>query len=207
MARPREHGFTLLETLVTLVVASLAMMMMFQALAGFNHARERIAALEGVRNNDAVVLDWLRDSFQGVVAIEATAGVARQPGDPSAGLRGTADGFTALTLAPLLGQVGTPVRVQWHIERSRSGNTLTYQEPGRAPLTLPLRDASELRFVYLDESGAATPEWPPKTGLQAPLPSAIELQLGDGAQMRVVAQAIGTPRPMQLAPYTAGDDE
>ena len=207
MARLGERGFTLLETLVMLVVSSLAIMMMFQALAGFNHARERISALEGVRNNDAVVLGWLRDSFRGVVAIEPTAGVTRKSDDPAAGLRGTADGFTALTLTPLLGQAGAPVRVQWQIERSVNGSILIYQETGRTPLTLPLRDAGELHFVYLDKSGTATPEWPPNSGLQTPLPNAIELQLGHGAQMRVVAQAIATPRPMQLAPYTVGEDE
>ena len=207
MRGPRERGFTLLETLVMLIVSALALMMMFQALAGFNHSRERMGALESVRNNDAVVLGWLRDNFRGVVAIEATPGVARQPDDPAAGLRGAADGFTALTLAPLLGQNGAPVEVQWRIAHTDSGSALIYQEAGRAPLTLPLRDASELSFAYLDANGVVTAEWPPQAGLQAPLPSAIELRLGSGARTRVVAQAIATPRPMQLAPYTVGDNE
>ena len=206
MIRSREHGFTLLETLVMLIVSSLAVMMLFQALASFNHSRERIAALEGVRNNDAVVLGWIRDSFRGVVAIDAP-GTTAKPDDPAAGLHGTAEGFTALTLAPLLGPPGTPVKVQWSIERGASGNRLVYREAGQAPLILPLRDAGELRFGYLDHDGKAATSWPPKLGLQAPLPVAIELQFGSGAQLRVVAQSIATPLPMQLSPYTNEDDQ
>lgn len=206
MTRSREHGFTLLETLVMLVVSALAVMMLFQALAGFNHSRERVAALEGVRNNDAVVLDWIRGSFRGVVAIDAP-GTTPKPDDPAAGLRGTAEGFTALTLAPLLGPPGTPVKVQWSIERGAVGSRLVYREEGQAPLTLPLRGAGELHFAYLDRDGKSAASWPPKLGLQAPLPAAIELQFGSGAQVRVVAQSIATPLPMQLSPYSSEDEQ
>lgn len=207
MAGSRGHGFTLLETLVMLIISSLAVMMLFQALAGFNRSRERIAALEGVRNNDKVVLDWIRDSFRGVVAIDAP-GTQPKPDDPAAGLHGTAKGFTALTLAPLLGPPGTPVEVQWSIERGANGNRLVYREAGQAPLTLPLRDAGELHFAYLDHDGKITDSWPPKLGLQAALPAAIELQSGGNASpVRVVAQSLAAPLPMQLSPYTNEDDQ
>lgn len=205
MSRSRERGFTLLETLVMLIISSLAVMMLFQALAGFNHSRQRIAATEGVRNNDAVVLGWIRESFRGVVAIDAP-GKPPKPDDPAAGLRGDADGFTALTIAPLLGPQGTPVKVQWRIESDARGQRLVYEEAGQAPLILPLGGTGGLRFVYLDQDGEAMTSWPPQLGLQAPLPVAIALQFGSGAQTRVVAQSIATPRPMQLAPYTNEDD-
>lgn len=206
MTRSRQRGFTLLETLVMLIISSLAVMMLFQALAGFNHSRERVAALEGVRNNDAVMLGWIRESFRGVVAIDAP-GTTPKPDDPAAGLRGTDQGFTALTVAPLLGPSGVPVKIQWSIENGADGKQLIYREAGQAPLTLPLRGTSELQFAYLDHNGKTTTSWPPKLGVQAPLPVAIELQFGSGVQTRVVAQSIATPRPMQLAPYSNEADQ
>lgn len=204
MRRLRTHGFTLLETLVMLIISSLTVMLLFQTLAGFNHSRERIAALEGVRNNDVVVLGWVRDSFRGVVAIDAP-GTTPKPDDPAAGLRGTIDGFTALTMAPLLGPAGNPVKVRWGIERDTGGSHLVYQEEGRPPLTLPLRDAGDLHFAYLDHDGKVVTSWPPKLGLQAPLPTAIELQFGGSTHM--VVQSIAAPMPMQLPAYTTDADE
>jgi hypothetical protein len=206
MTRSHRSGFTLLETLVMLIISSLAVMMMFQALAGFNRSRERIGAIEGVRNNDVVVLGWVRDSFRGVVAID-TPGATPKPDDPAAGLHGTADGFTALTVAPLLGPAGVPVKVQWSVEHGANGSHLIYQEEGQPPLTLPLRNASDLHFSYLDQEGKAMTNWPPKLGLQAPLPTAIELQFGSAEQARVVVQSITAPLPMQLPAYAPETDE
>ncbi len=196
----RARGFTLLEMLVTLVISSLAVLMLFQTLAGFSHTRERLAAREAVRNNNAVVLGWIGDSFRGVVAIKAP-GMTLQADDPAGGLHGDADGFTALTLAPLLGPTGTPTKVTWRIARDPDNVHLTYQEDGQEPLSLPLRDADNLRFAYLDHDGKAQDSWPPKLGEQIALPSAIELQYGHGAQAHTVTQAIAAPLPMQLTTY------
>jgi len=97
---------------------------------------------------------------------------------------------------------------RWSIERGSGGNRLVYREAGQAPLTLPLRDAGELHFAYLDQDGKAQDSWPPELGLQAPLPVAIELQSGGSTQpVRVVVQSLATHLPMQLAPYTNQDDQ
>lgn len=204
--RARRQGFTLLETLVMLVVSSLAVMLMFQALAGFDRSRQRVAALEGVRDNDAVVLGWIRDSFRGLVALAGT-GKARQPGDPAAGLHGDADGFTALTLSPLLGPAGVPVTVRWSIRRDARGDALVYRETGHAPLTLPLRDAGDMHFAYVGKGGKSTPDWPPELGVQAAMPQAIELHYGTAGDPHVIHQALATPLPLELAPYTVEENE
>ncbi|MDE2308858.1 MAG: type II secretion system protein [Xanthomonadaceae bacterium] len=202
MAGPRRaRAFTLMETLVMLLISALAMSLMFQALAGFNRSRQRAAALEGVRDNGTVVLDWLRDSIRGLVALDMT-GLTVKADDPVLGLKGDARGFTATTLDPLLGAAGVPVTVSWRVQPAAGGDRLVYREAGQPPLTLALRDAGALHFAYLDRDGKALPGWPPKLGLQKPLPQAIEL-LGDGSGgSQVMVQSIAVPRPMPLTPYT-----
>lgn len=200
----RARGFTLMETLVVLLISALAMTLMFQALAGFNRARQRVAALEGVRNNGTVVLDWLRDSIHGLVALDMT-GLTVRADDPVLGLRGDQNGFTATTLTPLQGAAGVPVTVQWKV--STDGTSLIYDETGKAPLTLPLRDQSGLQFAYLDAKGKALASWPPRLGVQVALPQAIELRSGHDNDEQVMLQSIAVPRPMPLTPYTNPGDQ
>jgi prepilin-type N-terminal cleavage/methylation domain-containing protein len=203
-ATRRARGFTLMETLVVLLISALAMSLMFQALAGFNRSRQRVAALEGVRNNGAVVLDWLRDSIHGLVALDMT-GLTVQADDPVLGLRGDQNGFTATTLAPLLGAAGVPVTVQWKV--SADGTSLIYDETGQAPLTLPLGDRSDLQFAYLDSKGKTLASWPPKLGVQLALPQAIELRSGQDNHKQVMLEPIAAPRPVLLTPYTNPGDQ
>ncbi|MDE2156359.1 MAG: hypothetical protein KGJ32_10765 [Xanthomonadaceae bacterium] len=197
----RARAFTLMETLVMLLISALAMTLMFQALAGFNRSRQRAAALEGVRDNGAVVLDWLRDSIRGLVALDMT-GLTVKADDPVLGLKGDAQGFTATTLDPLLGAAGVPVTVSWQVQPAAGGDRLVYRETGQQPLTLSLRDAGTLHFAYLDQDGKALPGWPPRLGLQVPLPQAIELLTDGGSGSQVMVQSIAVPRPMPLTPYT-----
>ena len=206
IGRRRARAFTLMETLVMLLISALAMTLMFQALAGFNRSRQRAAALEGVRDNGAVVLDWLRDSIRGLVALDMT-GLTTNADDPVLGLKGDAQGFTATTLDPLLGAAGVPVTISWHVQPAASGDRLVYRETGQQPLTLSLREVGTLHFAYLDKDGKALPSWPPQLGLQVPLPQAIEL-LSDGSDgSQVMAQSIAVPRPMLLTPYTNPEDQ
>jgi len=207
MAGPRrQRAFTLMETLVMLLISALAMTLMFQALAGFNRSRQRAAALEGVRDNGAVVLDWLRDSIRGLVALDMT-GLTTNADDPVLGLKGDARGFTATTLNPLLGATGVPVTVSWQVQPAAGGDRLVYRETGQPPLALPLREVGTLHFDYLDQDGKAHASWPPQLGLQKPLPQAVEL-LTDGSDgSQVMAQSIAVPRPMPLTPYTNPGDQ
>lgn len=197
----RERAFTLMETLVMLLISAMAMALMFQALAGFNRSRERVAALEGVRNNGTVVLDWLRDSIRGLVAFDMT-GLTVNADDPVLGLKGNAQGFTATTLNPLLGTTGVPVTVSWQVQPAADGDRLVYRETGQPPLTLPLREVGTLHFDYLDKDGKAHASWPPQLGLQKPLPQAVELLTDGGDGSQVMTQSIAVPRPMPLTPYT-----
>lgn len=195
------RGFTLMETVVMLLITALAMTLMFQALAGFNRTRQRVAALEGVRDNSAVVLGWLRESIRSLAALNMT-GLTVKADDPAVGLKGDDQGFSATTLAPLLGASGMPVAVRWQAETRVGGNRLVYKQAGQQPLTLPLRQTGELRFAYLDKQGKTHSSWPPRLGVQEALPQAIELQIGRSGHDQVMVQSIAVPTPMPLTPYT-----
>lgn len=198
-------GFTLMEMLVMLIVSALAVMLMFQALASFSRSRERVAALEGVRDNDTVVLGWLRDSIRGLVSFDPT-GLTLNPKDAGQGLQGDASGFSATTLVPLLNPTGEPVLVQWHVGADLAGGQLVYQESAQKPLTLSLHAVHSMHFAYLDKAGKEHAQWPPRLGLQDALPDAIELVIDGDRGVRVLTQAIATPRPMKLTPYANGGD-
>ena len=205
MKRPTgSAGFTLMETLVMLIVSALAVTLMFQALASFSRSRERVAALEGVRDNDQVVLAWVRESIRGLVSFDPT-GLTLGPHDAGQGLQGDASGFTATTLAPLLHRTGEPVVMQWRVAAGPAGSQLEYQEPGQKPLTLTLHDVHSMHFAYLDKDGKEHAHWPPRLGLQEALPDAVELVVDGDNGVRVLAQAIAAPRPMMLTPYANGD--
>lgn len=216
----RQRGFTLMETLVMLIISALAVTLMMQALSSFNRSREHIVRLEGVRDNDSVALGWLGDSLRGLVSVSSAA----QPGkviEPAAlddtdagnGLKGDANGFSAQTLTPLLGPPGVPVTVQWQVVRNAgSGDSLEYREPGHQPMILPLNDADALAFSYLDSDGKVHDTWPPKQGLQDPMPQTIQLQIagqggGHADHVRVLARSPMAPQPMVLTPYAPPEDE
>lgn len=201
----RSRGFTLMETLVMLIVSALAVTMMFQALASFSRSRQRIAALEGVRDNRAVLFGWISDSIRGIVAIDPASLPVSESDDPQVGLRGDSRGFEASTISPLMGTAGVPAVIRWELQDAPHGARLVYHEAGRAPLFFALGES--VHFEYLDEKGQLHRTWPPKLGEQKALPDVIELTADDGDRHVLVAGSIAAPYPQRLAPYDLEVDQ
>lgn len=196
----RATGFTLMEMLVTLIIAALAVMLMFQALASFNHARQRSAAIESVRDNRTVMADWVGSTIRGIVAIDPSSLTNSHAGEPQRGLTGDATGFTALTLSPLEGRAGVPAVIGWRIVANARGGALVYSEAGGQPITLPM--GSSLRFSYLDHAGKWHAQWPARQGTYVALPDAIELTYVRNGEPQSLAAAIAAPIPRKLASWT-----
>lgn len=195
----RARGFTLMEVLVTLIITALAVALMFQALGSFNHARVRTAALEGVRDNKAVMASWIGDTIRGIVAVDPRSLAVSNKGDPELGLTGDANGFSALTVSPLEAGTGMPTVIHWQVEQRLAGDVLAYRETGGQVLYLPM--GQSLRFAYLDDKGKLHQQWPPEQGLQQALPDAVQLTYTDDGQPKVLVTAIAAPRPTLLGPY------
>ena len=196
------QGFTLMEMLVTLIITALAVVLMFQALASFNHSRVRISSLEGVRDNKAVMAGWVGDTIRGIVAVDPRSLAVSEKGDPELGLTGDANGFSAMTVSPLESGTGMPTVIRWQVDRGPAGDGLAYREAGRQTLHLPLGES--VRFAYMDDKGKLHSQWPPEVGLQQALPAAIQLTWSENSQPRVLVAAIAAPRPTLLAPYDLG---
>lgn len=159
----RARGFTLMETLVVLVIVSLTTAALFQMLGAYRIARERVAAQAAGIDRRALVQAWFTDSVHGLLAIE------RAP------MRGTPARFAATTLNPLFGTPGAPAEVSWALQQGTEGWMLRYAEDGRERWSARVESATAPRFVYYAADGAESTQWPPALGLQTPLPASIAL--------------------------------
>lgn len=202
MSRPQPrrrgaaHGFTLMETLVMLVLVGLAVGMMFQMLGGYRIAAERVAAQAGGIDRATLVDAWFRSTVNGLHPTEDLL------------LEGDRSGFSAATLNPLFGAAGRPTPLRWELTPDTGrGPVVRYREDGTMRFELPLRAARDARFGYLDETGRVHDRWPPATGLQERLPTAVALLAGEGERVERlrVASVLGPLEP-RVDPFQ-GEDE
>ncbi|GAB6195021.1 type II secretion system protein [Lysobacter xanthus] len=159
----RARGFTLMESLVVLVIVSLTTAAMFQMLGTYRIARERVAAQAAGIDRGALVQAWFTDSIHGLLAVE------------SAPARGTSEKLAVTTLNPLFGTPGAPADVVWEIVRERDGWALRYTEDGKPRWTAPLEATDAPRFAYYAADGSMSAQWPPGVGEQTPLPASVAL--------------------------------
>ena len=95
--RRRRHssrGFTLLEMLVVLLVAGMALVLTSQALGQYQRAHTRAIASERTGREQRLGEAWFRASVRGLHAVGGDAAFA-----------GTAEGFEGVTLAPPLEEI------------------------------------------------------------------------------------------------------
>lgn len=179
--RAATAGFTLMETLVMLMLVSLAATMMFQILESYRIAQQRVAAQAGTLDRSSLFEAWLIDGVRGLLAL---------PEKPFTGSRLE---FQGNTLSPLYGPPGAPAAMQWRLRATIDGGEVSYSEDGVARWTMPLRDFDGARFIYLDSDGNQHDRWPPAKGVQEALPSAIAFVRGSGAQESIRLAAVRGP--------------
>lgn len=189
--RTASAGFTLLETLVMLLLVSFAVTLMFEMLGTYRIARERAAAYAGTVDRQALFEAWLRDVIRG---LHPTA---------TQGLAGTPTAFRALTLNGLRQPPGAPVDAQWDLVPGQNEWTVRYTEAGTLLWELPLRATREARFVYFDTDGKSHDAWPPATGLHPALPRSIALVREDdsGSTSRTLVASVLGPLDPRLDPF------
>lgn len=203
MISERARGFTLLEMLVVLLIAGMTLALITQALGQYQRAQTRAIANERAGREHRLSEAWFHDSVRGLhpdapsdaQAARATTRLGMGTGAPV--FSGSANGFTGVTLAPVLAGQGVPVLQTWRSVRDRNGVTrLELEEEGKT-LQLSLPRAREIRLHYLDPEGKLHEQWPPRLGLWKQLPEAVLLELlpetgGPGGAM--IASAVLGPR-------------
>lgn len=190
---PHRHaasaGFTLMETLVMLVLVSMAATMMFQMLNSYRIAQQRVAAQAGQLDRTTLFEAWLVDGVRGLRA---------EPGQPFAGSR---SGFEGVTLNPLFGSGGAPSGIKWELRPTSGGGEIAYAEAGQDRWSMPLRDFEGARFVYFDREGKQHDQWPPAKGLQESLPAGVGFVRGTGALERVRLASVSGPLVVRDDPF------
>lgn len=160
--RGAAGGFTLLETIVTLVIVSMIVVVLMQALQQSLGLRTRLLRHERAVRTAVLEEQWFRDSVRSAIAdLPDAMGV----------MNGTPDTITLVSAAPLSGPGLASVR--WSLRPVDGGYALDYAEAGADAMTIlpgPLVDAA---FEYLDGKGAWLDEW--KVDTNAPSTPANEM--------------------------------
>lgn len=193
----QARGFTLLEMLVVLLIAGMALTLTTQALSQFQRAHDRATASERAGREHRLSEAWFRESVRGLYPPARHAGEAVRPGEDGV-FSGTTDGFTGTTLSPVLAGQGQPVVQTWRISRDPGGRArLSLEEAGQL-LTLSLPGEGDLRLHYLDGEGDIHDQWPPRLGTWKQVPDAVllELDAGTGDSKLVVAAVLGPGDPL-----------
>lgn len=191
------RGFTLMETLVMLVLLSFAVLLMFQMLGSYRIAQQRVGAQSERIGREALLNAWLAETIAGEFALKASP------------LKGDALRFAGLTLNPLYASPGAPTPFSWRLDFTASeGWTVTYSEYDEVRWSTAFPALVEPRFVYFDGQGELHDRWPPALGVQAEIPKAVAL-LDSGEQGVAVAvnyAAVHGPGKEQLAFFQPEQD-
>jgi prepilin-type N-terminal cleavage/methylation domain-containing protein len=189
MRTRRPDGFTLLEMIVVMMIAGMAVALGFQSLGQWRRAEAAIANAGSATRQNLLTREWLRESLRGLVPVESPA------------FSGQRDGLTGMTLSPTLASQGGLTPVQWRLESNSQGTWLTLTEPGNT-LRLPLPGGATARFIYLDKDGKTYEQWPPALGLNDQLPAAVGLSLDlPGQAGQVWLSSIAGVRNPLFQPY------
>ena len=149
-ARARVRGFSLLEVIVTLVVVSLIVTVLMQALAQSLDMRERLVRHQRQARTAALQEQWFRDTV--------ASSLSDLP-DALGHLRGDTQRLEVLTPVPLLGE--GMARVRWEVIDTGDGPALGYSGPGWSGVVVPA-PLEGARFAYMDRQGDWRDAWAPE---------------------------------------------
>lgn len=160
-------GFTLLETLVTLVVVAMITALLMQALGFSLGIRERLLRHQAIVRVSALQEQWFRDSVSAAAADLA---------DGLGAAQGSSEQFSLVSADPL-GGAGLR-RIVWALAPRDDGLALVYRDDGGAELEIIPGPLLQARFDYLGQAGAFVPDWAPDAAdKRAPvLPRLVRLQ-------------------------------
>ncbi len=189
-----QRGFTLLETLVALVLIVMAVSLLMSALVQISQIQGRIDALRGERERFDLGLTWWRELIgglqpQGLLRRDSFRGEPRRLSGVSinpvgADAPGRATGFS-LEIVPL----------------DATREIVLRYRAGSKPIELLRVAGRRARFHYLDANGTAYDEWPPRGDQPPEIPTVVRLAIEDDAGLRDLYAASGGP--MRILPRAA----
>ncbi|MCZ8114234.1 MAG: type II secretion system protein J [Pseudomonadota bacterium] len=179
--RPSLHGFTLMETLVVLVIMALLSSILYSSLTSLAAAEARLGERDRQERRIALARDWWAGSVAGM------AFDARTP------FTGDANGFEGFTTTGIDG-TPRPSPVRWSVDET---SRLAIAEDGRDDWAFDV-GTNQPRFEYLGESGEWHGTWPPEGLAADSLPQAIMLIDGETGALARLARIEGRRRPPRI---------
>jgi prepilin-type N-terminal cleavage/methylation domain-containing protein len=168
-------GFTLLETLIGLVIAALIALVTLDSLSAVAGHAERLNELGRSQAARTLALTPVQRALENSVPDYHEAASV---------FRGEARLASGLTMAPASGLSGLPARYELRVEQRGGQPLLVYLEQDSRLLEIPL--AGDPVFAYEDRSGKLHDVWPPAAGFRAedplyyrPIPSRIMVRSSD----------------------------
>lgn len=189
-------GLTLLEMMVVLIIASMALTLGFQSLGHWRRANAAIANLGSDTRHAMLVESWLRSSLRNLIATSP------------ANFSGDETQLQGVTTAPVVASQGGATVIHWQVDALNPGAPALILKEGGTVLRLPLADVRAAQFSYFDTDGSAHRKWPPELGVGDQLPSAVALTFrdADNTVSRIwIAEIIGPRNPIDL-PYEPDRD-
>lgn len=187
------RGLTLLEMLVVLIIAGMALALGFQSLEQWRRADAAIYSFTQQGRQDALVQSWTQASIRALYPVEERV------------FAGDASSFSGVTLQPAFSSQGGSTEIEWRIVQLDGQLALDIQESGETT-QVPLQDVKSATFEYLDREGTSYRQWPPALGLHDHLPSNVMLRLENATgQQRLWSAGIAgirNPVPTTYEPDT-----
>ena len=171
-ARRAQHGLTLIEMLVVLVLVSLLGTLLIQGTGYFLGRYAQVTRIHRDASLAALRQHWFVSTVQTMVSSRVET---RQ-------FTGDDTGFEGTTLQPLAAESGLPVRVRWSIAGDRGGDSVVYTEDGGEPWTVLAsgEGEGELSFEYADATGAWQDHWRAASDARERIPRTVRLVSAEG---------------------------
>lgn len=209
----RARGFTLLEMLVVMLIAGMALALTTQALGQYQRAHARALASERSGRELRLAEAWFSDAVRGLYPAGTNAESRQQMAFGKAAatipFKGEANRFSGTTLAPVFAGQGVPVDQTWQLVAGPDGMPRLRMDEETKTVDLPLPRAARAEFQYLDAGGKWHAQWPPALGQWPQLPEAIVLSLaplpGDAASGGTIVAAVMGPRTPYRNPFESED--
>lgn len=147
-----RSGFTLLETLIALVITSVVVVATLEMIAALSEHAVRVERALVSANASTLEALPLRRAIE-----NAIPGYADEP----LHFEGDERRFSSITQAGVLAEPGRPTPFSAALEASEAGEALVYSEAGEPVLRRELGRGPH-RFVFVDRRGERHAQWPPE---------------------------------------------
>jgi prepilin-type N-terminal cleavage/methylation domain-containing protein len=202
----RARGFTLLEVITVLIIASLLSVVLMQGLSLVLNLRTSLGAFLFDLDKKILARNRLIEPLRGIVP-DFTEG--------NYVFKGNTQQLSGLTINPLFARAGrpTPFTLSVSVDARSDTASFFYTENTSDPVLIAILPSDEVRFKFMGGSGLWSDEWPNKNepveigavvGVQRviQLPKVIALDLNSVSEPDIAVAILAKPdRPPREPPF------